>query len=142
MNELVKYALPLLGVIIGASLQYVYSLINEKWRHNRTLRMSAYLDYLTAIGEMEALQFNPDYAVMAEVQGRAIAAKAKVCAYGTAKAVKALAEFEGIGGNVLTEEKKVAIINFVNVIRNESGVADDSVSYDVLRPILYGSDSV
>lgn len=90
---------------------------------------------------MEALQFNPDCAVMAEVEAKAITAKAKVCAYGSANAVKALSEFEAIEGSKLTEEKKLAIIKFVNVIRSESGVADSDVSSDVLKPILYGNNA-
>lgn len=139
MDELIKYMLPLVGVIIGASLQYMYSVINEKRRHNRTIRMNSYLEYLTAIGEMEALQFNPDYAVMAAAQAKAISAKAKVCAYGTGRAVKALSKFERIVDGKLTDEKKLALIAFVNVIRDESGVADVDISREILEPILYGS---
>src|SRR5438477_3388886 len=90
-----KDLLPLLGVLVGAGLQYFFSRSAEVKRHERTLRIDAYSDYLRSVGEAETLKMDPQATRRSDVMARAIAAKARVCVHGSAAVVVALARFEG-----------------------------------------------
>ena len=110
---LVKDALPLLGVIVGAGLQYFFSLSAEAKRHERSLRMDAYSDYMQSVGEAETLQASPDPVRHSAILARAIAAKVRVCMHGSASVVDALSRFEDAPGQGLTPEKKKHFLEFV-----------------------------
>lgn len=132
-----KDFLPLVGVLVGAGLQYFFSRSTELKRHERTLRVEAYSDYLRSVGEAETGKGYSDAAKRSEIMGRAISAKARVCVHGSATVVAALAKFEDDPTPGLTPQKKKYFLDFVEAIRNDIG-ADGNLSSDAVEHILFG----
>jgi hypothetical protein len=136
--SLIKDALPLLGVIVGAGLQYFFSRSAETKRHERSLRIDAYSDYLRSVGEAETLYATPEPARRSEIIGRAIAAKVGVCVHGSASVVDALSKFEGAPGQGLTPEKKTYFLEFVDAVRADTGAKGVQLSQAAIEKILFG----
>jgi hypothetical protein len=135
--SLIKDALPLLGVIVGAGLQYLFSRSAEVKRHERSLRIEAYSDYLLSVGEAETLRAILDPAHRSEILGRAIAAKARVCVHGSASVVDALSKFEGTPGQGLTPEKKKYFLEFVEAVRADTGAKGAQLPQAAIEKILF-----
>lgn len=134
---IVKDLLPLLGVLVGAGLQYFFSRSAEIKRHERTLRIDAYSDYLRSVGEAETMKMDPQAARRSDVLARAIAAKARVCVHGSAAVVSALAKFEGDPESGLTPQKKKYFLEFVEAIRKDVGAHGD-LNSEAVEHILFG----
>lgn len=109
----------LVGVAVGASLNFFFSLSSERTRHERELRAVAYTAYLASIGEMETASALNDTAKLAEARARAIAAKVRICSHGSSEVVRALAVFEEGPAAGPTPAKRAALLKFVSVIRND-----------------------
>jgi hypothetical protein len=122
---------PLLGVAVGATLQYLYGRSAEARRHERELRLNAYSEYLRSVGEMEALRSDASPVQRSEVVGRAIGAKARVCVHGSSAAVSVLARFEGATGDGLTREKRAALLAFIVTVRAEMAATRDVNATDI-----------
>jgi hypothetical protein len=54
--------LPVVGVLVGASLQYFFTRYLETQRHQRDLRTQAYLDYIRAMSGLGHLKGGTSYA--------------------------------------------------------------------------------
>ena len=133
----IKDFLPLLGVVVGAGLQYFFSRSTELKRHKRTLRIDAYSDYLRSVGEAETVKMDPQATRCSDVLARAIAAKARVCVHGSAAVVKALSKFEADPEPRLTPQKKKYFLEFVEAIRKDVG-AQGALSSEAVEHILFG----
>jgi hypothetical protein len=130
----------ILGTTVGATLQYFYSRSAEARRHERELRSAAYAEYLKSVGEMETASKIADLAQRAEIVGRAIAAKARVCVHGSAATVAALASFEGAAGPGLTPEKRVGLLEFIAAVRRDVG-AHGKIGEAEINAIVFPSDT-
>lgn len=131
-------ALPLIGVIVGAGLHFVFSRSSELKRHERELRIQAYSDYLQSVGEAETASASLDPGRKAEVFGRAIAAKARVCAHGHRSVIVALSKFEGDPSPGLTEQKKQYFLAFIEEVRKDIGALGPGLTQDSVEKILFG----
>ncbi len=87
------------GVVIGASLQYIFTRYLETQRHRRELRTQAYLDYFQSVSEQvhrDEFQGSQDR----DPLGRVADAKARICLYGSREVVHAFAVFEELGAMI------------------------------------------
>ena len=86
--------LPLLGVLVGAALQYWFSRTAESRKQIETLQRQSYADYLRAVAKVA-------HAQSAEARRTAVAgaadAKARIAVYGSAAVVEALAKLDEAG---------------------------------------------
>lgn len=136
IDKILLAVLPLVGVLVGAYLQYRFSRRAESERHERSLRSDAYAAYLRAAGEAETMKSTPDPDRRADILARAISAKALVCVHGSTQVVTALARFEGVGGIGLTPEKRRLFLEFVDAVRRDTG-AQGKIDKDTIELILF-----
>ena len=97
MSELLKYSLPILGVIIGASIQFLFSNKNENKKQQRLLKTTAYTDFLKAVAGLAITQKYGDKEKEMEYLILLSDAKARVSVYGNDEVVKGIADFWRIG---------------------------------------------
>lgn len=109
-----------LGVIVGAILQYLFTRHLEGQRHHRERRAQAYADYLKAVSEQAQLgsQLHPE---AHDIDARAADAKCRICLYGPLEVVQAFADFERIGAIMTTPEQAEAFTKMVAAMRADSG---------------------
>ena len=91
--------LPLVGVVIGAGLHYLFSRSGERLKQLEASRSQAYVDYLRCVAQIAKAR--DDQKTRGELLAALADAKTRVCMYGSIKVIRALADFEK-GGSVLT----------------------------------------
>ena len=109
----------ILGVIVGAALQYVFTRILEERRHHRDLRTKAYTDYLLAISDAKHRMVQRQASYERELLARITDAKARICLYGTNSVLKELAAFERLGGQIATDDQVKTFIGLLKVMRGD-----------------------
>lgn len=109
-----------LGVVLGAALQYTFTRVLEDRRHYRELRTRAYSDYLRGVAEVHHLFVQPQAPRERAMLAQLTDAKARVCLYGSEPVVSALASFERQGRELRTPEQQAAFVQLLNVMRNKA----------------------
>jgi hypothetical protein len=122
---------PLLGVVVGATLQYWTSRAAESRKQLQLLRSQSYVDYLRAVTKAaHAISHDAGRAANAE----AADAKARMAVYGTPQAIAALARFEETGAVLDTPNAKGVFAALVTAMRE-----GESPSQKDLELILFGN---
>lgn len=106
--------LPVLGVVIGAAVQFWFSRAAEREKHTGSLRSQAYSDYLRAVAAAAHLGSDEDLRVALR---DAADAKARISVYGSAPVIKALSKFEETGAVLNTERSREAFVALVTSMR-------------------------
>ncbi|MBS1842317.1 MAG: hypothetical protein JST77_15900 [Acidobacteria bacterium] len=124
--------LPLLGVVIGATIQYWTSRAVESRKQLQLLRSQCYVDYLRAVTKA-AHALSADSGRQARAD--AADAKARIAVYGTSQAIAALARFEETGAVLDNVKSKSVFAALVTAMRN-----GDSPSQMELELVLFGAE--
>jgi hypothetical protein len=130
MNEWTA-VLPLVGVVIGATMQYWLSRSAESRKQIQLLQSQSYVDYLRAVTKA-AHASSPDDARSA--QSEAAHAKARLAVYGKSSLISALARFEEVGAVLDNPRAYVAFVALVGAMRQKGRAAQA----DDLRLVLFG----
>ncbi len=130
MNEWTA-VLPLLGVVIGATMQYWLSRSAESRKQLQLLQSQSYVDYLRAVTKA-AHANSPD--ALRLVQAEAADAKARLAVYGTSNVIAALARFEEARPILDNPRSRAAFVALVGAMRQKHGTA----RADDLSLVLFG----
>ncbi|MBN1141550.1 MAG: hypothetical protein JXB25_07140 [Deltaproteobacteria bacterium] len=125
-----------IGIIIGALLQYLGTKVLEDRRHRRDLRTQAYMDYLKSVCE-QAQMAHFKIPKNQEVFTKTADSKARVCLYGSSKVVKAFATFDRLGATMNTPQQRTAFAEMVFLMRKDSG-GESGTSLEDLQAVLLG----
>jgi hypothetical protein len=106
--------LPLIGLVVGAVLQYWFTTAAESRKQLRLLQSQCYVDYLKAVTRTA-------HAHSPEIRRQAVAetadAKARISVYGEPKVIFALARFEEAGVVLDNPRSLAAFVAFANAMR-------------------------
>lgn len=118
METLLLNTLPIIGVIVGAFLQFHFSKNKDNRQLKRALETQAYTDYLRAVvGLSMSHRFN-DEEKKREYLSALTEAKSKISIYGSKEVIESLADFEREGANVNTDRQKTLFIKIGQAMRN------------------------
>jgi hypothetical protein len=126
------------GIVIGASLQYVFTRHLDNQKHHRELRTKAYTDYLKCVSEQANLGKQRQSQEGRELAAQTADAKCRICLYGSSSAVGTFAEFERLGATMNTPEQCNAFTRMVSIMRNDSTNGGQVVLND-LEVVLLGA---
>jgi hypothetical protein len=126
------------GIIVGASLQYLFTRHLDNQKHRREIRTTAYTDYLKCVSEQANLGKQRQSHEGRELATRTADAKCRICLYGSSSAVGAFAEFERLGATMNTQEQCAAFTLMVAVMRTDS-VGGGQVELGDLEAVLLGT---
>jgi len=129
--------LPVVGVLVGASLQYFFTRYLEAQRYQRDLRTGAYLDYVKAVSGLAHLD-DPQGSQERDLLAIAADAKARICLYGSRQVVGAFASFEKLGAAVISPRQCESFVAMIVAMRKDSGNTSRARIEDV-RQLLLGS---
>jgi len=130
-----------LGIIIGASLQYLFTRRLDNQKHRREIRTAAYTDYLKCVSEHANLGTQRQSSEGRELATKTADAKCRICLYGSSSAVKAFAEFERLGATMNTKQQRSAFTHMVATMRNDSA-GGQRVHLDDLEVVLLGASTL
>ena len=106
-----------IGVIVGASLQYLFMRLLEERKERRSLQTKAYTDYIQAVAESRHISL---YTEQASIFARLADAKTRICLYGSPEVVARLADFESKGAVIEDNEQREAFMRLIEAIRGTS----------------------
>src|SRR5437764_10775711 len=129
MSNWTVAVLPLVGVVLGAALQFWLSRTAERGKHIEALMSEAYSDYLRAVAASRHLRSDDD---LVEAFKAAADAKARIIVYGSSSVIKALARFEESGAELSSEQSSA---NFIALI-SETRPNKAAVPYRDIRLVL------
>lgn len=118
METLLVNILPILGVILGAFFQFLFSKNKDNRQLKRALETQAYTDYLRAIVGLSMSQRFNDEEKKREYLSALTEAKSKISIYGSKEVIESLADFEREGANVTTDKQKSLFIKIGQAMRN------------------------
>ena len=124
--------LPLLGVLLGAGLQYLAGQALEERKHLRQLRAESYADYFKSVSAL-ALQGRTKEAVTLLAD-----AKSRICLYGSPIVIKKLAELERYGAHLSSNNAREAIISMVSEARKDTASSPKHLGTQDLSTVLFG----
>ena len=135
MNTWAIAIIPLVGVALGATLQFRLSRAAAREQHAESLRSQACSDYLRAVAAAAHLRSDED---LRDAHRDAPDAKSRIAVYGSADTISALSRFEEAGGVLVDGPAVEAFVTLVASMR-PSG---DSVPTRDLKTILLGTDQL
>lgn len=130
--------LSLVGLIVGAVLQFLFTRYLDGKKHQRELRTKAYTDYLTCVSEHANLGILRNSPEAKNLGMRTADAKCRVCLYGVVKTVKAFASFERLGAAMSSDAQCAAFTEMVSQMRADS-LGQGDVALEDLQTILLGA---
>jgi hypothetical protein len=139
VSPLLTAILPIVGVVVGAALQFLFARSSQDRAHTTGLRTQAYVDYLRAVAQMARGRAG-DPKRHAEVSGQAADAKARICLYGSDQVVHQLAQFDDTGAVLNTRESTAEFIALCRLMRSESQKGDTMETTRSLGIVLFGAD--
>lgn len=127
----------LLGLVVGAVLQFLFSRYLDNKKHQRDLRAKAYVDYLQCVGEHANLGYQRQSADGRQLGAKTADAKCRISLYGAPAVITAFAKFERLGASINTDEQRHAFIDMVVAMRRDA-LGDSSVGHADLEALLLG----
>lgn len=119
----------ILGAIVGASLQYLFTRFLEERKHRQTLQTEAYTDYIQAVAAARHMDLHTE---RASIFARLADAKTRICLYGSAEVVARLAEFESKGGVIGDDQQGEAFMHVLRAMRGKSKLQTSQVELILL----------
>jgi hypothetical protein len=139
LPTLLTLLLPIMGIIIGASLQYFFSKSGERRKQLETLKTQAYVDYLRSaaqIGHLGRSDSNKRIEILAALAD----AKARICIYGSAKVIEALASFEKAGSDLNSLNSRQKFLAVCIEMRTQGLGESKVVEEQNLKMLLFGPE--
>jgi len=124
--------LPLVGVALGAGLQFLLSRSLEAGRQLKVQKGQAYADYF------KAFALAATKGKSAEANGLAVDAKTRICIYGSPAVVKKLGEFEKLGAVLESEESRRTIAELLREMRADMNGVAPQLDDEALQWALFG----
>jgi len=125
-------ALALVGVMVGAGLQYASSRALEGRKQLILQKSSAYVDFFKSVALIA--QHGPSR----DLHAMAADAKVRVCIYGSPKVIRILRDFEASGAVLNSSENYRLIAQLLREMRKDAGMNCKGITEDVLQRIVFG----
>jgi len=137
-QSLIYAVLPILGVVVGATLQYLFSRHSEDRKHQQNLRTQTYVDFLQGVGRLAIAQRNNDKGKERELIAFLTDTKARICVYGGKEVIEKIAKFDRVGARTNTSEGINAFIDIIQAMRKDSLPKEQSIPNRAVYQILFG----
>ena len=131
MQPLLIAALPIVGVLVGAALQYVFGRSLEGRKLLAAQRAQAYIDYFRAVAVLAQGRSKEQLSLAAD-------AKARICLYGSNLVIERLAAFERTGAALTNDQGRDAILTLMQVMRRDVGYVGIQLATPDLDRVLFG----
>jgi len=136
MGVPVSILLPLAGVLVGATAQYLFNRATDRHKRFHSERTAAYVDLVEAIAAVSIATQTGDGTSVASGRSAFAAAPARIAIYGSPAVVDELERFVEQGANLAIEGAQGAFLGALMMMRRETkaGIARSSA----LAALVYG----
>lgn len=140
MNTILPSLMTIIGVIIGAFIQFYFSrkkTLEEKRIEQKT---KAYTIYLEGIGTLSVAAKSGSVEMQNVGSEKLMVGRGSISIYGSSEVVEALAKFEKEGGQLTSDTQAKCFIDLVHKMRNNVNseiVSERDLSYIYLFKNIY-----
>lgn len=127
----------LVGLVVGAVLQFLFTRHLDNKKHQRDLRSKAYTEYLQFVSENANLGHQKSSIEWRQLNAKIADAKSRISLFGAPAVISAFAKFERLGGFIKTIEQGSAFADMVGAMRKDM-LGSSSISQADLKAILLG----
>jgi len=142
LQYIIVGVLPIVGVVIGATLQYLFSISSEQRKHQQDLKTQAYVDFIRSFMDAYFKGKKEEY------MSRVADATARIAIYGHKEVVEAVANIKRVSAKkrIISEsefeskfesEFRQSFIAMVQAMRKD-GLPKESVSDEEISWLLFG----
>ena len=141
MEMLMYVVLPILGVVIGATLQYLFTRVLEEQRHQRNLKTQSYVDFVrNFVGAHFAREKDKEQEFISSLSD----ATTRIGIYGAKEVIEAIANIKRVSanykkGNVSESEFIHSFIGVIQAIRKDN-LPKEKVSDKDISQLLFGKE--
>lgn len=139
MKEIIIYLFPVITLILGAFLQFMFSEKSDKRKQKYLLKTDAYTDFLSAIAGLANSQRCKHIDKEFEFNILLTNAKAKIAVYGSDKVISKIAEFYREGAKLNDANSIKIFISLISEMRNENHKNSNS-KFNELSHLLFGEN--
>jgi len=132
--------LPMVGVLLGATLQYWFSKTSERHKHYQALRTQAYIDFIRGVSNLAIAQRSNDKSKQIESLSSLTDAKIRIVIYGSKSVVNKLANFYRNGAILDNPESRNNFLNMCQAMRLEGFSKNQIVIDNDISQILFEQD--
>ena len=140
MESLLTQLLPIIGVILGASIQFMFSRATERSKEKQTLKTQAYTSYLKAIANLSMAQRFKLKDKIAQSTSELVESKVKIAIYGSKAVIDSLAMFERGGAKLDTTNQKKLFVEIGQNMRNDTVSKNEVVNNKELSQLMFSED--
>lgn len=140
-TPIIVAAVGILGILLGASVQFFFNKKTEDSRHLKLLQTQAYVDFMKGLSGMGRAQFFKDKEKEKEFTILLADARARISIYGSERGIKKLAELFRKYDAVSSESEIAAYSELIKIMREESLKKSDFVSNFEIGEVVFGGNS-
>ena len=138
MHPAVAALLSILGVAVGATLQWWFARRGNEHKQLIEMRSKAYADFFESTAHLVSARRLGTVPNEAELLAKLTDAKARVCIYGEEEVIRELAKFWSAGASFETESGTLAFTRFCLNIRRSFGISDSEPLSAEVSALLFG----
>jgi hypothetical protein len=120
VNLLTPALSAVIGLAVGAILQYYFSRRLDAVRHFQDLRTRAYSDFIGGVADTANAARKGDHTLQLDALAKATEAKIRILLYGSRAVVNAVAEFSVAQGSVTSKEVAPRFVEVIHAMRGDS----------------------
>lgn len=128
----------LIGLIVGALLQFLFTQYLDNKKHQRDQRAKAYSDYLQCVSEHANFGYQRNTEEKRKLNAQTADAKCRISLYGAPEVISSFAKFERLGAAMNSKEQCSAFTDMVASMRQDTLGASKVVQAD-LEIVLLGT---
>lgn len=130
--------LSLVGLVVGAVLQFLFTKHLDNKKHHRDVRSKAYADYLLCVSKRANMGHQRQSNEGRQLNAETADAKCRISLYGAPTVVTAFAKFDRLGATMNTDEQCRAFTDMVLAMRQDA-LGDALVDPSDLEVVLLGA---
>jgi len=128
----------ILGIVVGALLQFVFGKRIEASKQFKLLQTQAYVDFIKGLTGIGRAQFFGNKEKEIEYTILTAEARARISIYGSEKVIKNLAGLFREHNGIISEEEMEAFAELIQIMREESISKTNFVTKNEIKDVLFG----
>jgi len=132
--------LPLLGIVLGATLQYWFSQAAERRRRQQRLRSEVYVNFLRGAAGVAMAQKFRNKEKEEEFMFLLVDARTRIAVYGNREVILRINDFWRLGGVADSPEQKKAFVAACQAMRKESLPPSEEIPDKEMARLLFDED--
>ena len=130
--------LSLVGLVLGAVLQFLFTRYLDNKKHHRDVRSKAYADYLLCVSKQANMGHQRQSTEGRLLGAETADAKCRISLYGAPSVIAAFAKFDRLGATMNSDEQCRAFTDMVLAMRQDT-LGGTLVDHSDIEVVLLGA---